>query len=82
MKCPHCKTELSLVVSKAGGSAPAADSSDLEGLLREAESLFLNEWEQGFINDLSERFSKWGSRTKVSDKQMATLRKIVETNRA
>lgn len=78
--CPRCGTAFELRINtqpttqaKQATSVPTGDVGDLLAL---AESFNLNDWERGFVTDMRERFDKYGDRIKVSDKQMATLRKI------
>ena len=82
MNCPHCGKVVIARLEKdsnVGTSQPAVnvDPSDLGDLLALATSLPLSEWEQQFVSDQKERFEKYGERIRVSEKQMATLRKIV-----
>ena len=78
MKCPHCGADVTLVKGEGAKSpSPAADTSALEELMglvydEELESAF----EQEFMKSLRERFAQYGERTRMSERQMMTLRKI------
>ena len=37
-----------------------------------------NEWEQGFMNDMAERFDKYGERTYVSAKQWSIITRVAD----
>jgi hypothetical protein len=48
-------------------------------LLRECETFdSLNNFEQGFIDQLRDRFTQYGNLTYLSDKQWAVIRRIQE----
>lgn len=78
MKCPNCQCELKLVKTEHQAVSPAvqADTSEIETLLIQAEQSNLNEWGQKFVSDVRERFEQYGSRIRMSEKQMAALKKL------
>jgi hypothetical protein len=50
----------------------------LEALMElyEQDDLRLNDWERGFMKDMSARFNKYASGTYISDKQWNAIKKI------
>ena len=85
MKCPACHAELDVRLIKAPPQQAdqvkrvtngGANVSDVGALMESAHAQQLNEWEAGFIDDVQERFDKYGDRIKMTEKQMAILRKI------
>lgn len=48
----------------------------IEELLDRADTQFLTDWEQGFVDDLRERFDQYGERTHLTDNQRAKLEQI------
>lgn len=84
MKCPHCQENIDVRLIKAPANAqpstrPAGNgavSGDLGELIQAAEDQPMTTWEETFYADLKARYAQWKDRTKVSDKQMAILRKI------
>jgi len=53
-----------------------SDDEEFEGLLVDADSNASTEWKRQFVDDIRERFEKYGGDTFVSEKQIATLEKI------
>ena len=47
-----------------------------EDLLAAAEDNASNEWEEEFVGDLRERYTKWGQRMLLSEKQQAKIEAI------
>ena len=81
-QCPHCKQYFDVRLTKApaplqsNGNGSAADHDDLESLLDAIDDSSLSGWDHDFVVDTRARFEKYGEATKVSDKQMAHLRRI------
>jgi hypothetical protein len=81
MKCPHCAQEIEIRFTKApqqqyDNGVKDTDTDDIGGLLEACQSHPMTNWEETFVIDLRTRFKQYGSRTKVSEKQMGILRKI------
>lgn len=87
MNCPHCGNTIVLVKDKPQGHAPSPEVSatdiieigELLASIFNRPKLFasLNEWEDGFVADLSARHKK---KVRISEKQLITLRKIAEVD--
>ncbi len=79
LKCPNCSQELELSATKApamqssDGSTASHDVDELLGMINVTE---LNEAESKFVSDVSIRLAQYGERIRMSDKQMAWLRKL------
>jgi hypothetical protein len=43
------------------------------------DEMRLNDWERGFMKDMTARFEKYGKGTYVSDKQWGAIKRIAET---
>ena len=84
MKCPHCSKDIAITLSKAsGGAPPAATSSKAPEELGElldaiSDDMLVDGQEADFVADIRERFKKYKSRTLISEKQLAWLRKIAD----
>lgn len=50
--------------------------SNIKTLIRDAKKLASTEWEKSFTKDLAERHKQWGDKLYMSEKQLASLRKI------
>lgn len=50
----------------------------LGAVLRDLQSEDLTEWEQGFVDDMTERYEKYGAKTFISEKQEEVLNKMRE----
>lgn len=75
--CPKCGCQLEVKLSYAAGKrSPEAPTDDVGLLLEQAEERNLNAWEKEFIGQLRERYDQYGTRVKVSEKQMGILQKI------
>lgn len=82
MKCPHCNENIDVRFIKApsdaqpkpAGGAPA--SGDVGELLEACEGQPMTTWEETFVTEQKARFTQYGSRTRISDKQLNILRKI------
>ena len=84
MKCPHCRQNIDVQLIKAPAdaqpsqpsrsSAPASD--DLGELLESIDEGELDEAAAKFVTDTKDRFRQYGKRTKMSEKQMAWLKRI------
>lgn len=51
---------------------------DFEFLLDDAESNAANEWEEGFVSDMKERFQLYGKRMYISAAQREHLERIAD----
>lgn len=84
MKCPHCSQNIDVQFIKAPANAqpptPAnngsAGTADLEELLDMIDASSLSGQTLDFVVQTRERFKKYKSGTRMSDKQMSWLRKI------
>ena len=77
MKCPQCNCELELkMVKDSPRDASAADHLDLEQLLESVDEDSLDEFAAKFVQQTKERFGEYGKRTRMSEKQIAWLRRI------
>ena len=91
MNCPKCGCELKLkmdllAVEAAAPAAPAAaipnpkpastNDNGLGALLVRIDLNGLNDAERKFIEETRQRFAQYGANTKLSEKQVAWLKKI------
>lgn len=80
--CPSCKNQLEVKLTFASGpknsssQRESVDSSDVGDLLDSVDMGNLNDFEREFIEQTKERFAKYKDNIRMSDKQMAVLRKI------
>lgn len=51
---------------------------DFESLLDDAESNAANDWEEGFVSDMKERFQLYGKRMYISAAQREHLERIAD----
>ena len=51
---------------------------DFESLLDDAESNAANDWEEGFVSDMKERFQLYGKRMYISAAQRSHLERIAD----
>ncbi len=83
MKCPHCNGNIDVRFVKAppdmqSGAvrSQSAAVGDMGELLDQCSGQPMTTWEETFVSEQLERYVKYKDRTKVSDKQLAILRKI------
>ncbi len=81
MNCPHCGKVVLAKLTKDDAthetSATASDVGDVGGLLdRIHDDELETDFEIDFMRQTRERFKQYGDRIRMSDKQMACLRKI------
>lgn len=57
-------------------SVMVTDVEDFEDLLASAEANASSDWEMGFVEDLSERYERYGDDMFLSEKQAEILRRI------
>ena len=79
-QCPHCHKSIEVRLTAASPSKEMPDNAKVDvGALLESivDDSTLNDWEQKFVADLRERYEKYGDRIRMSEKQIASLRKIV-----
>ncbi len=76
-KCPVCGSTIELRAFQGAASNGAEGSGDVGELLERIHDDELEtEFEITFMRDLRARYAQYGTRTKVSDKQLNVLRKI------
>lgn len=81
-KCPHCDQPIDVRFIKAppmqsqqqGRIVP--DNADIGSLLEQINDDDLDSASSEFVSQTRERFAQYGDRTKMSEKQMAWLRKL------
>jgi len=56
----------------------AGEIPSFSELLDAADSNASTDWEMGFISDMKDRYSQYGSDTYVSDKQLEQLERIAK----
>lgn len=56
----------------------AKDIENFDELLSDAECVASTDWEIGFVEDLKERYEKWGAELYLSDRQADRLETIAE----
>jgi hypothetical protein len=81
MKCPHCKTELELrIVTEPPKAVVKPVKDDIGELLIQVEQHRgeFNDWETEFVDGIIERYDKYKEKIYLSDKQIASLKKIAE----
>lgn len=82
MKCPHCQKNIDVQFIKAPDNAQPSkqegdsDTADLGELLGMIDEASLTGASLDFVTQTRERFAKYKGKTRMSDKQMAWLRKI------
>ncbi len=80
MNCPHCGKTVIVKLAKdsnVGQPAPqAAGTGDLGALLDQIDDASLTGKAAAFVTQTRERFEQYGSRTRMSEKQMEWLRSI------
>ncbi len=80
VECPKCKCQIEVKVAFASGpksSAPEPSSSgDLAALLDRIVDDELSGAAAKFVRETRERFEQYGSRTRMSDKQLVWLQRI------
>lgn len=81
MNCPHCQKVIIVKLSKDSSVGQAkqdgdSDTADLGELLGMIDDASLSGQSLDFVTQTRERFAKYKDRTRMSDKQMAWLRKI------
>ena len=54
------------------------DTDEFERLLSDAAANAANDWEQEFVDDMQERWTKYGKRMFLSEKQQEHLERIAE----
>ncbi len=54
------------------------DYDEFKRLLDDADIGAGYDWEMDFVEDMRERFAKYGERTFITDKQLAALEKIAD----
>jgi len=75
MKCPNCSIELSIIAT--GAKNESSETAGLGELLAKIHDDELEtEFEIEFIKQTRERFAQYADRTRMSERQMACLRKI------
>ncbi len=86
MKCPHCNGNIDVRFVKAPPDAQAStaasgpvDADEIKELLDGILESSLDERAAEFVSSTRERLEKYGSRIKMSDKQMAWLRKLASS---
>lgn len=57
---------------------PATMEADIEAIKAAKKADTLSDWEKSFAKDLIERWKKWGAEIRLSEKQLAVIRKIVD----
>ncbi len=84
-KCPHCQGVIEIKLTAAPAmqaqqvkSALPDDATGLEELLESIKVDELSPNERNFVNDMRERFAKYGKTTRVTEKQLSWLRSIAE----
>lgn len=81
-KCPKCNADLSIILAGAearkGSSKAAGELPDIAELLAAINEDELEEGAAKFVSETRSRFAQYGSRTRLSDKQIAWLQKIAE----
>jgi len=83
IECPHCKNQLQLdsrltFASGPRSSEPASGSDDLGALLGQIMDDGLTGQVAEFVTQTRERYEKYGSRTRMSEKQLAWLKRIAD----
>ena len=84
IECPKCQCQIQLKASFASGPRSKseekvfADNRDVAELLQAVNMEACTEWERSFITELRERYAKYKSTLRMSEKQMETLVKIAE----
>lgn len=77
VKCPKCGAGLEIRLEEDRQRNPSeADHLDLEQLLDSINDSELSGKVAEFVASTRERFEQYGKRTRMSDKQMAWLRRI------
>lgn len=79
MNCPHCgKVVLLVKDSNAGKSAPSNNGAtgEIQSLLSQIDEDSLKGKSAEFVAQTRERFEKYGTGTRMSEKQMSWLRKL------
>lgn len=79
--CPKCQCQLEVKLAFASGPKSAKPSTteavdDVGSLLDAIEDGALNAYESDFISSTRARYAEYGSRIRMTDKQMNMLRKI------
>lgn len=80
LKCPKCQTVLEVRLTAA---PPMQSDSVAQGSLKELldridDGRLEEDAEINFVSQTRERFEKYGSGTRMSDKQMAWLQRIAD----
>lgn len=57
-------------------------TAEFNELLAEAENNTENDWEAKFIDDMQDRYKKYGDKTFVSENQWSVLRRIAQGDQA
>ena len=84
LKCPKCNCVLEVRLTAAppmqadnwGGGGEDSGTGDLGELLAAAEANATKDHEIEFVRSTRERYDQYGDRTKMSEKQLAWLRRI------
>lgn len=63
-------------------SMEADMEADMEAIKAAKKAGTLSEWEQAFAKDLLERWKRWGVEIRLSEKQLAVIRRIVDKRQA
>lgn len=79
--CPHCNKVIVVTVGKDSNVGKAAPSNngatgEIESLLSQIDDDSLKGASAKFVAETRERFEKYGKSTRMSEKQMAWLRKL------
>lgn len=81
-ECPSCHAQVVVKLSfasaprKSTQSSPSVSTDNLEELLDSIDMTSLDEMSFDFVNKTKARFEQYGTKTIMSDKQMAWLRKL------
>lgn len=78
MKCPacNCNLDVRLIKAPASSGAPAEASGDLGELLESIDVETLEGASAKFVRETQARFEQYGDKTRMSEKQMAWLKRI------
>lgn len=82
IKCPKCKVDLEVRLTAAPPMQAdqqqriVPDNADIGSLLEQINDDDLDSASSEFVSQTRERFAQYGDRTKMSEKQMAWLRKL------
>lgn len=82
LKCPKCSTVLEVRLTAAppmqadSARSETRPDSSVEELLNAIDDDNLEEGERKFVTETRERLAQYGSRIRMSEKQMAWLRRI------